>query len=80
MTGADQTFSLEAYATRVANIDPVPSSGRVVRTVGLLIESSGPHVCVGSMCEVVGSDGRRLPVQVVLEWAKLARAEILRGC
>lgn len=65
MNAADHGFSLEAYATRVAHIDPVPSSGRVVRTVGLLIESNGPHVCVGSMCDVVGSDGRRLPVQVV---------------
>ncbi len=44
----------------------MPASGRVVRTVGLLIESHGPRVSVGSMCEIVGTDGRPpLPVQVV---------------
>jgi flagellum-specific ATP synthase len=58
-------FSLDSYIARAGQIDPIPSSGRVVRTVGLLIESSGPHVSVGSMCEIVGSGGRKLPVQVV---------------
>lgn len=58
-------FSLDSYIARAGQIDSIPSSGRVVRTVGLLIESNGPHVSVGSMCDVVGSDGRRLPVQVV---------------
>lgn len=58
-------FSLLSYIERVPRIDVMPPSGRVVRTVGLLIESNGPRVSVGSMCEVVGADGRRLGVQVV---------------
>jgi FliI/YscN family ATPase len=58
-------FTLDSYIARAAQIDPIPSSGRVVRTVGLLVESSGPHVSVGSMCDVITAGGRRLPVQVV---------------
>jgi FliI/YscN family ATPase len=46
-------------------VNAIPSSGRIVRTIGLLIESTGPHAAVGSMCDVIGSEGRRLPVQVV---------------
>jgi len=65
MATSEDVISLAPYIARVADIDPVPSSGRVVRTVGLLVESSGPHVSVGSMCDIVGGDGRRLPVQVV---------------
>jgi FliI/YscN family ATPase len=59
-------FSLAPYLDRVAHIDPIPAAGRVIRTVGLLIESTGPKVSVGSMCDVISQNGgRRLPVQVV---------------
>jgi FliI/YscN family ATPase len=59
-------FSLESYIERVARTDTIPSYGRVVRTVGLLVESTGPRVSVGTMCEVIGDDGGDpLPVQVV---------------
>jgi flagellar biosynthesis/type III secretory pathway ATPase len=40
-------------------------SGEVVRTVGLLVESRGPRARVGELCDVVGSDGQVLPVEVV---------------
>ncbi|MBI4265881.1 MAG: FliI/YscN family ATPase [Acidobacteria bacterium] len=60
-----QGFSLEPYLARLAHADAIPSFGRVVRTVGLLIESAGPYVSVGAMCDVIGGAGRRLPVQVV---------------
>ena len=59
-------FSLDPYVERLATIDTMPAYGRVVRTVGLLIESSGPRVSVGTMCEVGGGNGTEpLPVQVV---------------
>jgi FliI/YscN family ATPase len=59
-------FSLGPYLDRLQRIDPIPAGGRVVRTVGLLIESSGPRVSVGAMCDVISDNGgRRLPVQVV---------------
>jgi len=59
-------FSLDPYIERLARVDTTPAYGRVVRTVGLLIESSGPRVSVGTMCEVLSDDGSApLPVQVV---------------
>jgi flagellum-specific ATP synthase len=59
-------FSLAHYIERVPHIDTTPPYGRVVRTVGLLIESTGPRVSVGSMCQVLGEAGTTpLPVQVV---------------
>ncbi|HEU4688984.1 MAG TPA: ATP-binding cassette domain-containing protein, partial [Vicinamibacterales bacterium] len=59
-------FSLAHYLARVDQIDTTPPSGRVIRTVGLLIESVGPRASVGEICEVVGSaDAPPLPVQVV---------------
>lgn len=58
-------LSLQSYIDRVPSIDTLPAAGRVVRTVGLLIESSGPRAPVGAICEVVGHDGPPLPVEVV---------------
>jgi flagellum-specific ATP synthase len=59
-------FSLQPYIDRVARTDTTPAYGRVVRTVGLLIESTGPRVSVGTMCDVLSDDGvEPLPVQVV---------------
>jgi flagellum-specific ATP synthase len=59
-------FSLSPYIDRLPHVDTTPPFGRVVRTVGLLIESTGPRVSVGSMCQVLGGPGTEpLPVQVV---------------
>ena len=65
MSEYGQAFSLQSYIERVPNVDTTPPYGRVVRTVGLLIESNGPRVSVGTMCDVVSDDGAPLPVQVV---------------
>jgi FliI/YscN family ATPase len=58
-------FSLERYIRRLPEIDTMPPVGRVIRTVGVLIESAGPRVPVGAICEVGGLDGPGLPVEVV---------------
>ncbi len=59
-------FSLQPYIDRLADLDTMPPYGRVIRTVGLLIESTGPRVSVGSMCHILGAPGAEpLPVQVV---------------
>src|SRR5688572_25421646 len=61
-----QSFTLAPYIARLPQVEVIPASGRVVRTVGLLIESTGPQVSVGSMCEVMIDGGsQRLPVQIV---------------
>ena len=62
----EQSFSLSRYLQQVDRIETMPASGRVIRTVGLLIESQGPRVSVGATCDVIGRDGRSsLTVQVV---------------
>ena len=59
-------FSLARYIQQVERVDTMPPSGRVTRTVGLLIESLGPRVRVGAMCDVLSTgDGSPLAVQVV---------------
>ncbi|MGE0316126.1 MAG: FliI/YscN family ATPase [Vicinamibacterales bacterium] len=59
------TFSLDSYIARVPQVDTMPPVGRVIRTVGLVIESLGPRAPIGTMCDVAGAGGRRLPAQVV---------------
>jgi FliI/YscN family ATPase len=62
----DGPFSLARYLQEVPRVETMPPSGRVIRTVGLLIEAQGPRVQVGAMCDVVSSDGSpSLTVQVV---------------
>jgi FliI/YscN family ATPase len=59
-------FSLDHYFDAVRQAELSPLSGRVVRVVGLLIESDGPHARVGEVCEVVGGPGDApLAVEVV---------------
>lgn len=58
MTGIQTSgFSLGRYRTQVEAVDPLPMVGEVVRTVGLLVESKGPRVRVGELCELVSRDG-----------------------
>ena len=39
--------------------------GRVVRVVGLLIESLGPHAHIGEVCEVMGAPGSLASLVVI---------------
>ena len=50
-------FSLARYRDQVQAADPLPMVGQVVRTVGLLVESRGPRVRVGELCELASPDG-----------------------
>ncbi len=50
-------FSLARYREQVDRIDPLPMVGEVVRTVGLLVESRGPRVRVGELCELESTEG-----------------------
>ena len=61
----DLGFSLEAYLTRLGQVEPAPVMGQVVRVVGLLVESAGPAASVGEICEVRTGRGPSLPVEVV---------------
>jgi flagellum-specific ATP synthase len=59
------TFSLQRYLDRTERLQPLPVSGEVVRTVGLLVESRGPRARVGDLCELAGGTGARLALEVV---------------
>jgi FliI/YscN family ATPase len=64
--GAAAGLSLSAYLTQVAGIEPAPISGRVVRVIGLIVESIGPRARIGELCELRGDGGRPpLPLEVV---------------
>jgi FliI/YscN family ATPase len=56
--------SLTRYIDAVERIDTTPLQGRVLRVVGLLIESEGPRARLGEVCDIISTD-MILPVQVV---------------
>jgi len=58
-------LSLGSYLTRVGEIEPAPVCGRVVRVVGLVVESIGPRARVGEVCELRSDSGAPLPLEVV---------------
>ena len=43
---------LKRYADRVARLDTVRMNGRVVKVIGLVIESVGPPAMVGELCRI----------------------------
>ena len=58
-------MSLARYLAAADAADPLPLTGRVVRSVGLLVESRGPRAQVGELCELQQASGRRLLLEVV---------------
>jgi FliI/YscN family ATPase len=62
----EAVLSLDRFSDRLDRADTVPVTGRVIRTVGLVVESRGPRARVGEICELVGEPGRApLPLEVV---------------
>jgi flagellum-specific ATP synthase len=59
-------LDLGAYIGLVAGSEPAPMMGRVVRVVGLVVESAGPRARVGEVCELRSDRGSApLMVEVV---------------
>ncbi len=59
-------LAFERYFARLERADPMPITGKVIKTVGLVIESKGPRARVGERCDLIGSAGEPpLPVEVV---------------
>ncbi|MFP4434348.1 MAG: FliI/YscN family ATPase [Planctomycetota bacterium] len=50
---------------RLEKLSLAPCRGSVVRVAGLTVESKGPPVGVGELCEIRLADGRRVPAEVV---------------
>ena len=61
----NETLSLARYFDIVRQTNPMPLCGRVVRTIGLVVESQGPRARVGELC-LLSRDGEPpLPMEVV---------------
>jgi flagellum-specific ATP synthase len=60
-------LNLDSYYHRIKELDPVKTIGTVKRAVGLVVESLGPPVSIGELCEIVGKDrdGTSIPAEVV---------------
>ncbi|HET9369341.1 MAG TPA: FliI/YscN family ATPase [Vicinamibacterales bacterium] len=61
----EATIDLAPYVARLTRLDPAPLAGRIVRVVGLVIESEGPPLSVGDICEVRTGRGAPVPAEVV---------------
>ncbi len=62
----DQQIDLEGYFHRLRQMNPIKTVGSVKRAVGLVVESQGPPVSVGELCEIVGKDpNQKIPAEVI---------------
>ena len=57
--------SLNKYRVKLQGVDLMPYRGTVVRVAGLVVESKGPPVGVGQLCEIRLAGGRRVLAEVV---------------
>jgi flagellum-specific ATP synthase len=64
---ANPEFHLRSYFHKLNEMDPIKTIGSVKRAVGLIVESLGPPVSIGELCEIAGddSDGGSIPAEVV---------------
>jgi flagellum-specific ATP synthase len=60
-------IDLESYFHKLQELDPIKTIGAVKRAVGLVVESLGPPVSVGELCEIIGRErnGASIPAEVV---------------
>jgi len=58
-------IDLSRYKSRLAKADLIGCRGSVVRVTGLTVESKGPPVGTGALCEIRMADGRRSQAEVV---------------
>lgn len=62
-TGA---INIDSYLKKIRNLNLVPLNGRVVQVIGLVIESTGPKVGIGDVCEIkTGRTGSSVMAEVV---------------
>jgi flagellum-specific ATP synthase len=64
---ASPGLNLASYFHKIRELDPVKTIGTVKRAVGLVVESLGPPVSIGELCEIVGTDRKEgsIPAEVV---------------
>jgi len=64
---------LDAIARAIAESDPLPLTGTVVRAAGLVLEASLPRVPVGTSCEILAQGGASVMAEVVGFFGQTAR-------
>ena len=57
--------NLGKYHMKLQRMKLLDCKGSVARVAGLMVESKGPPVGVGQLCEIHLGDGRRVPAEVV---------------
>ncbi len=57
--------SLQRYFDIARRTEPMPLCGKVVRTIGLVVESLGPRARVGELCFLSRTGEPALPMEVV---------------
>ena len=65
--------SIEAVVRAIADADPLPLTGTVVRATGLVLEAALPRVPVGTGCEIRATDGTSVMAEVVGFFGQTAR-------
>jgi flagellum-specific ATP synthase len=58
------TVDLAKYCRKLEHTTP-RARGTVLRVAGMVVESRGPMVGIGQLCEICPADGRRVPAEVV---------------
>jgi len=56
---------LNKYQAKLRRVNLMPYRGRIVRVAGMVVESKGPPVGIGQLCEIRLASGRRVPAEVV---------------
>ncbi|MFP3936908.1 MAG: FliI/YscN family ATPase [Phycisphaerae bacterium] len=58
-------MDLSKYRSKLETVGSAACRGSVVRVAGLTVESKGPPVGIGQLCDIRLCDGRRIPAEVV---------------
>jgi len=58
-------LDLTRFQSKLSEISLLQCRGSVLRVAGMTVESKGPPVGIGQMCEIRLCDGRRVPAEVV---------------
>jgi flagellum-specific ATP synthase len=64
---------MDLVARAIAEADPLPLTGTVVRAAGLVLEASLPRVPVGTSCEILSTSGVSVMAEVVGFFGQTAR-------
>jgi flagellum-specific ATP synthase len=63
---SDPVIDLGVYSEKLRHMNLIKTVGSVKRAVGLVVESQGPPVSVGELCEIAGSGGGDpIPAEVI---------------